>query len=396
MTNLSSRPHHHARIGLIVNPVAGLGGRVGLKGSDGVEIQRRARELGAIPQALDRAADAMTRLHSIADRIELVTCPGPMGEAVAARCGIPSRSVRILGKADQGPTTAADTKTAAREMHRLGIDLLLFAGGDGTARDVYNAVGERQVVLGIPAGVKIHSGAYAIGSAVAGDLAAAFATGTWRRTREAEVLDADEDAIRHGVVCTTLCGVLRVPDDAIRLQGAKAVSGKIGIKAVARHLADEMNDKTIYIVAPGTTTRAVFDELGLDKTLLGVDVLRGRTLIASDVGEAQLLELLAREQSARIVVTPIGGQGYLFGRGNQPISPEVLRHVGCNNVIVIAAPEKLDRLTTRPLLVDTGDEAVDQSLAGYVRVCCGVDDVRVVRVAAVRDIHRELEGADTR
>jgi len=386
MPESKALPQPRPRLGLIVNPMAGLGGRVGLKGSDGDEIQRLAVKLGATPRALDRAAEALAPLRAISGRIDIVTCPGAMGETVTARCGFSSFLVRSIGGADRSQTTAEDTKAAAREMRRAGVDLLLFVGGDGTARDVYDAVGERQVVLGIPAGVKIHSAAYAVGPAAAATLASAFLGQRKKRTRKAEVLDADEDAIRQGVVCTTLHGVLRVPDDTRRLQGAKAGGGAgttADAAAIARRIIRGLDDDTLYVVGPGTTTQTVFELLDLDKTLLGVDVLRGRRLIASDVGETRLLDLISEGESARIVVTPIGGQGYLFGRGNQQISPDVLRRVGCENVIVIATAEKLNRLMTRPLLVDIGDAAIDQSLAGHVRVICGPDDDRVMRVAAV-------------
>jgi len=383
------------QIGLIVNPVAGLGGRVGLKGSDGEETQRRARALGAMPRALDRAAEALMRLRPIAGRFDLVTCAGAMGEEAAARCRLPSFLISTIGDVAHRPTTRDDTVTAAEEMVHLGVDLLLFAGGDGTACDLYDAVGEDQVVLGIPAGVKIHSAAYAVGPVAAGNLAAAFLSDGSSETVTAEVLDADEEAIRHGVVRTSLHGALRVPRDRRRLQGAKAAgngSERGAVRAIAQRIVDEMDEETTYIVGPGTTTRAVFHALGLTKTLLGVDVACGGKLLASDVGEAELLELLSPDRPARVLVTPIGGQGYLFGRGNQPISPEVLRRVGRERVTLIATPEKLNQLTARPLLVDTGDETIDRSLAGHARVLCGPDDVRIVRVAAASSLDLVSEG----
>ena len=382
MTDPDGGSEIRRRVGLIVNPIAGLGGRVGLKGSDGAEIQRRARELGAVPRSLDRTAEAIVRLRPIADRIDLVTCPGDMGQAAVAQCGF---AVTLIDVTAHDESTAEDTRVAAREMRRLGVDLLLFAGGDGTARDLYDAIGEDVVSLGIPAGVKIHSAAYAVGPSSAGNLAEAYLTSKVVRTREAEVIDVDEGSIRHGIVRIRLHGVLRVPDDVRRLQGAKAAGGgrsAASAKAIARRIVAEMDDDMLTVVGPGTTTRAVLDELGIDKTLLGVDVLRGRTLMAADVNEAGLLELLENERSARILVSPIGGQGYLFGRGNQQISPAVLRRVGHENILVIATPEKLNHLTARPLLVDTGDEIVDRSLEGHVRVLCGADDVRGVRVTA--------------
>jgi predicted polyphosphate/ATP-dependent NAD kinase len=369
------------RVGLIVNPVAGLGGRVGLKGSDGAAVQQRALELGAVPRALDRTTEALVRLRPIAGEFEFVTYPGEMGEEAARRSEF---DPEVIGEIVPGRTTAEDTRAAACEMRRLGVELLLFAGGDGTARDVFDAVGEDLAVLGIPAGVKIHSAVYAISPAAAGELARAFLEGKTPGMHESEVVDVDEAALRRGIVSTALYGVLRVPNDVRRIQGAKAVSSESDASAaaaIARHVVAGMDVDTVYIVGPGTTTRAILTELGIEKTLLGVDVIHRKKLLASDANEARLLELLDG-RAVRIVVAPVGGQGYLFGRGNQQISPDVLRRVGVENVLVIATPEKLNRLTTRPLLVDTGDEDVDRMLAGYVCVVCGPDDLRVVRVSS--------------
>ena len=381
MTDLEGGADRERRVGLIVNPVAGLGGRVGLKGSDGAAIQQRALELGAVPRALDRTTEALVRLRPIAGEFEFVTYPGEMGEEAARRSEF---DPAVIGAIVPGRTTAEDTRAAACEMRRLAVELLLFAGGDGTARDVFDAVGQDLAVLGIPTGVKIHSAVYAISPAAAGELARAFLEGKTAGMHESEVVDVNEAALRCGVVSTTLYGILRVPSDVRRIQGAKAVSSESDASAaaaIAKHVVARMDADTVYIVGPGTTTRAILTELGIEKTLLGVDVIQGEKLLASDANEAQLLELLDG-RTARIVVTPIGGQGYLFGRGNQQISPDVLRRVGVENVLVIATPEKLNRLTTRPLLVDTGDEDVNQMLAGHVCVVCGPDDLRVVRVSS--------------
>jgi len=381
MSDPEARADRERRVGLIVNPVAGLGGRVGLKGSDGASVQQRALELGAVPRALDRTTEALVRLRPIAGQFEFVTYPGEMGEEAARRSEF---DPEVIGAIVPGRTTAEDTRAAACEMRRLGVELLLFAGGDGTARDVFDAVGQDQVVLGIPTGVKIHSAAYAISPAAAGELARAFLEGKTGGMLESEVVDANEDTLHRDGVSMTLYGILRVPDDVRRIQGAKAVSSEsdaFAAAAIAKHVVARMDADTVYIVGPGTTTRAILTELGIEKTLLGVDVIHRGKLLASDANEAQLLELLD-EQPARIIVTPIGGQGYLLGRGNQQISPDVLRLVGVESVIVIATPEKLNRLTTRPLLVDTGDADVDRALTGYVRVVCGPDDLRVIRVSS--------------
>ena len=368
------------RLGLIVNPVAGLGGRVGLKGSDGEEIQRKALELGAVSESPERASRSLEMLMPLRERLEIVTCAGEMGEDVVAPSGL---EARVIGSIGPGGTTADDTITAAIEMQRLGVDLLLFAGGDGTARDIFAAVGLDLPVLGIPAGVKIHSAVFATSPATAGELAASYLRGDVSALREAEVMDVDEEAFRRGVLSAQLYGYLRIPFRRAWVQAAKAATGpgeETVQRAIAVEIVDGMEDDWLYILGPGTTTRAIASHLGLEKTLLGVDVVRGGEIIAADVGETQLLELL-RGGRAKIVVTPIGGQGFIFGRGNQQISPQVISRVGKENTIVVSTPEKINSLGGQPFLVDTGDRGVDEMLGGYVRVVTGHAEQILYRVS---------------
>jgi len=367
------------KLGLIVNPIAGIGGRVGLKGSDGAEVQRKALELGAVPRSLDRATQALSRIEP-RDDLEIITYPGEMGEDAARACGL---GPKVIGSIELGETTADDTVRAAREMEELNVDLLLFAGGDGTARDICKAVGHRPPVLGIPSGVKIHSAVFGASPRRAGDLAASYLVGSVSRTREAEVMDIDEEAVRRGVVSAKLYGYLRVPFRRRLLQGLKTPSrpGEEAAKAaIAADLVTTMENGWLYIVGPGTTTRAIASRLALDKTLIGVDVVADGCLVAKDVNETQLLHLL-KGRRAKIVVTPIGGQGYLFGRGNQQISPAVIQKVGRENIIVVATTDKIHSLRGRPLLVDTGDRQVDEMLAGHIRVVTGRGEQIVYRVS---------------
>jgi len=369
------------KLGLIVNPVAGLGGRVGLKGSDGAEIQRQALALGAVPQAVNRTAQALERLNPLADQFDLLAYPGEMGETAAR---VSSLTPKVMGAIQPGRTTAEDTRRAAAEMLALAVDLLLFAGGDGTARDVCRAVGQALPVLGIPAGVKIHSAVYATSPASAGGLAALYLQGRVTSQREAEVMDVDEDAVRRGVVTARLYGYLLVPFQRHLLQGRKAPSGPseaTALAAIACQVVDGMEPGRLYILGPGTTTQAIAVRLGLTKTLIGVDVVLDGYLLATDVNEAQLLDLL-QGRPAQIVVTPIGGQGYLFGRGNQQISPAVIRAVGRQNVTVVSAPHKVHSLEGRPFLVDTGDPDLDKLLSGHVRVITGYGEQAIYRVCS--------------
>jgi predicted polyphosphate/ATP-dependent NAD kinase len=368
------------RLGLIVNPLAGIGGRVGLKGSDGTETQKKAMELGAVPEAQSRTIQALDMMKALAQELELITYPGEMGEDPARESGF---EPTVIGSIKPGETTAEDTKAAAREMQRQKIDLLLFAGGDGTARDIYNAIGEGLPVLGIPAGVKIHSAVFGTSPRSAGSLAALHLQGRVSSLRKAEVMDIDEQAFRQDVLSAMLYGYLKIPFQRSLVQGQKAAissSEQASLRAIARHVADRMEDGCLYIVGPGTTTRAITTELGLEKTLLGVDVVLGGELVAADANEARLLELLAGA-SARIIVTPIGGQGCIFGRGNQQISPKVIKKVGRDNVIVVSTSEKINSLGGEPLWVDTGDRTVDEMLSGYMKVVTGYNEHIMYRVS---------------
>ena len=368
------------KLGVIVNPVAGMGGRVGLKGSDGADILHRARELGAKPESPGRAVEALRVVARLRDEIEVVTYPREMGEDECRTAGF---SPRVLGAIRSGETTAADTFEAARQMAAEGIDLLLLAGGDGTARNIYNAVGEKVPALGIPAGVKIHSAVYAVTPRAAGEVAALFIEGRLMNVRLAEVMDIDEDAFRAGIVAAKLYGYLRVPEEKRFVQSVKSggiQAEKEALQGIAAEVVGQMAEEDRYfIIGPGTTTRLIMEDLGLENTLLGVDVVRNRQLVSRDVAESQLMELIDGHQ-ATIVVTVIGGQGHLFGRGNQQLSPRVIRAVGKRNIAVIATTEKITALDGRPLLVDTGDEDLNEELSGYIRVTTGYRELVMYQV----------------
>jgi len=282
------------KLGFIVNPVAGMGGKVGLKGSDGYEIFKKAKELGAEPESPTRAVEALERIIRIRDNIELVTYPYEMGEDEAKECEF---SPTVIGSIKRGDTTSCDTKNAAKEMLKLEVALLLFAGGDGTARDIYDVIGDRIPVLGIPTGVKIHSAVYATTPQNAGDLAVRYLDrkSSSIRLREAEVMDIDEQAFRENRLSAKLYGYLKVPYKRNLVQSAKAgsVPGEEAIMdAIACDVVNNMQDDYLYIVGSGTTLRGIMEKLGLEKTLLGVDAVHNRNLVGSDLNEAQLLKLI--------------------------------------------------------------------------------------------------------
>ncbi len=374
-------------LGLIVNPVAGMGGRVGLKGTDGAAILRRARALGAEPGALIRARRALDKLASIAGSFHLVTCPGEMGADATAGLRLDED---MVGAIKPGASTAADTQAAAAAMAHREVDLILFAGGDGTARDIFDVVGDRVPILGIPSGVKMHSAVFAINPEAAGRLAADLLTADLLTAaagriscRDAEVMDIDESAIRAGHISARLYGYAKVPFEQRLLQGAKAgraLSEADAVNGACKEVADAMDPACLYIIGPGNTAKQVMRCLGLVPTLLGVDAVLNRKFAGADLGEAQILDLMAG-RTARIVVGVIGGQGYVFGRGNQQISAEIIRRVGRDGIIAVASVDKLLALPAPRLLVDTGDRDVDAGLAGYMRLRTGPRQSTVLRVA---------------
>lgn len=354
------------RVGLIVNPIAGMGGTVGLKGTDD-DRARHARELGAEPIAAARAVVALGSLAACRDSIELLTCAGSMGADAAAAAGFASREIY---RAPAEATSAADTREAASILLREGVDLILFAGGDGTARDMLAAVNGRVPVLGIPAGVKMHSAVFGVTPRAAGDAARVFlaADDGAALLDEAEVMDrppGDRDA-----ASPELCGYLRTPSLPRLVSHAKAAGAAGSVEGACRHAVERIRDSALALIGPGTTMRRVKQAFGFDGTLLGIDAVEDGRPAGLDLNEAGILELLG-DRRALVVVSIVGGQGFLFGRGNQPLSPRVLRRAGLDNILVVASMEKVIALPGRRLLVDTGDDELDAMLCGYRPVIVG-------------------------
>ena len=352
-------------IGFIVNPIAGMGGAVGLKGTDGKEILEKAITLGAKPVAPSRAEIFLSELKTIQPDVQIKVGAGQMGEEEAKHQGY---IYSVFGK-KKNETNKDDTETVAKKIIENGVDILIFCGGDGTARDILNAVDKNLPVLGVPTGVKMHSAVFAIDPKSAARITSHFLRKQlpmW----EAEVMDIDEKAFREGRVSAKLHGYLLSPYEPNLIQGAKMASLITESElrnqaAIAVYITENMKDDIIYVVSAGTTTRTLGDILNQKKTLLGVDLFHKKKIIAKDVNEKQILNAI-KNKSAKIIVTPIGGQGFIFGRGNQQISPKIIKKVGKDNIIVIATENKMKNL--KKLKVDTGDIELDSDLKGTIDV----------------------------
>ena len=356
------------KIGLIVNPIAGMGGSTALKGTDGAATLARARELGAEPLSPARARRALARLAGDAGPVPILTAQGVLGADAAKAAGF---DVEVIEGEATAETSAEDTRRAAVALREGGVSLILFAGGDGTARDILDAVASDFPVLGIPAGVKMQSAVFAVSPEAAGQLAALLAADHDGRIafRQAEVMDIDEEGLRSGRLSARLYGYARVPFERRLMQNPKAGGSAedATLDALCREIAEEMVPGVVHVIGPGTTTQLVLHHLGLEGSLLGVDAVLDGKLIGRDLTGAELASLV-QGRPARIILGIIGGQGYSFGRGNQQIGPAVIRAVGRENIILLASQQKILALGENRLLADTGDPVVDEMLRGYIRV----------------------------
>ena len=320
----------------------------------------------------DLSLDQLERIDHVLRRV---------GEEAARAAGL---SPLVLAEAPHEPTTAADTLAAARALRRAGVELVAFAGGDGTARDVCGVLEGALPVLGIPAGVKLRSGLFAPTPARAGAVLAAWLEAAPGAVplREAELVDIHQEDLVADRPIQRLHGTALVPAPRGFVPAAKAGSvttDEAALDGLAREIAAEAVVGRLHLYGPGATTRRVLRAQGLDGTLLGVDAVRDGVLVGRDLNEAGILALL-EEGPAGIVLGVVGGQGFLLGRGNQQLGPRVLRHVGRGAITVVAGMEKLLALSPLELVVDTGDAAVDAMLAGWHRVRTGPGRSTMVRV----------------
>lgn len=376
------------RLGFVINPLAGIGGSVALKGSDGEDIVELAFSRGAALRAGSRASVALREIsqQAVSHGINFLTAAGDMGEDVLRSHELPCEVIYEAGR----HTTAADTKNAIRRFIEQGVDLIVFAGGDGTARDVLDAfdtavgsnVNSSIPVIGIPAGVKIHSAVYAVTPSRAGELMDLLLSGEPMSVHDAKVMDLDEDAFREGRVNSRCYGYLSVPVDDTRMQLIKQGSlnhHELAVQDIAADIIENMEADVFYLIGSGSTTAEIMNQLSLQNTLLGIDIVYNQELLASDVDEQTILKTIDGHP-AKIVVTAIGGQGHVFGRGNQQFSPKVIRQVGRENIIIIATNEKLRTLDKRPMISDTGDSDLDKQLAGLYSVVTGYQQKTLYRL----------------
>ncbi len=389
------------KLGFVINPIAGVGGSVALKGSDGNNTAQKAVALGAEFKANQRAKTALEVLLPYKDKITIYTASGLMGEQCATDLGFNVKVIYQLDRADIdgadiggasiertgsdetaiAQSSPTDTINFVERLNTEQVDLLLFAGGDGTARDICSTALESFPVLGIPAGCKIHSGVYAVTPKAAGRVVEMLVTNQLVTLTDADVMDIDESLFREGVVKAKRYGEMQIPCELRYVQAVKSggkETDELVLQDIAADIIENMEDE-LYVMGSGSTTAFIMDELGETNTLLGVDVLHEQAVVANDVTEPQLWQMIQQakaesDDAPKLVITLIGGQGHIFGRGNQQLSPRIIKAIGKENIIIVATKTKLAGLNNRPLIIDTGDTELDQALSGYFPVTTGYKD----------------------
>jgi len=332
--------------------------------------------MGALTKTPKRLYELLFKLENKEDIFFLVA-PGKMGADIIKNKGFKFNTIGEIGK----DTSAEDTKRIAKMMLEENIDLLIFCGGDGTARDIFDAIGLKKPVVAIPSGVKMFSSVFALNPRAAAEMVDVFVKGT--DTQEKEVLDINEDSFRKGILDSRLYGYLKVPNVKRLLQ-----SGKIGSKInktaaenkveIADHVIENMKDDILYLMGPGTTVKAITDALNLPKTLLGIYAIYNNKRVGEDLNEEGILRLLDKYNNVEIIVSPIGGQGFIFGRGNKQLTPKIISKVGKENIKIVATADKMKGLMC--LRVDTGDVEVDNMLKGYIKIVIGYKEELITQI----------------
>ncbi|MFP3872506.1 MAG: ATP-NAD kinase family protein [Candidatus Aenigmatarchaeota archaeon] len=370
------------KVGFVVNPIAGMGGRVGLKGTDGV--YEKAVELGAEPVAQDRAEKALRQMKGPR---HWYTGAGLLGKKSLEKV-FPEDEITVVYENDAdriGETTAEDTHEAAKAFLDENVDLIVFCGGDGTARDIFEEVDKEVPILGIPAGVKMHSGCFGVTPEASAHLFNQYVSGE-ADISEVEIMDLDEERYREGEWEIKLHGEALTIYEPHYIQLGKQSFRSIDQEDQKRDIADfiieemEANPKHLIVIGPGSTTAKIQEVLELDNTILGVDLLKKKSIVQLDVAEKDILEHSKEAEGMKIVVSMIGNQGFFLGRGNQQISPEVVKKAGLNNIYILSTPTKLKK--TSKLRADTGDEELNEMIRekGYMKVVQGFREYRLVEV----------------
>jgi predicted polyphosphate/ATP-dependent NAD kinase len=377
-----------SKIGFVVNPIAGMGGKVGLKGTDGV--LKKAIDLGAKPVAQKKAFETIKEFclnNSKKDEIKWLTCKGEMGETILSESDL--KNIEIVYIPSKENTCSDDTKNACKVFLEKNVDLILFCGGDGTARDVFSIVSNRIPILGIPSGVKMHSAVFGVNTIAAGKMLNEFVN---KRLTigDAEIMDLDEERYRKGDWNIKLFGIAKGIVEPTYIQVGKSTFESVSDNEIKdelyEHIFDEIenNDDFLFLFGSGGTIDYIAEKIGVKNTLLGIDAIYNKKTIGIDLNEESILKFFNKYSKVKLILSPIGAQGFILGRGNLQLSPKVIKKIGLDNIIVVSTPAKL--ASTPVIRVDTGDKRLDKMFEEkeFMMVVIGYRLSRVVKIQTLK------------
>jgi predicted polyphosphate/ATP-dependent NAD kinase len=385
MSSFSHNKESTFRLGLVINPYAGVGGPSALKGSDHKDSLKIALDRGVEPKANQRVIEMLSALQTNLTEIHIITASGSMGGSACQ--GFSLASINIVFDTPEH-TTASDTQSAVQLINHEHVDLLVFVGGDGTARDVFSMIGDKQTVLGLPAGVKMHSAVFAVTPKAVASVIDSMINHRLVAARMAEVRDIDEEAFSQGLVKTRYFGEMQIPDDQLLVQSVKCsglLDDEIMLDELCAYVAETIDyDDTLYILGSGGTLKHLKSTLGIaEPTLLGVDVWYKGNVLHHDAHEQQLFDLVRTHNKVQITLSVIGGQGIVLGRGNQQISARLINAVGVDSLQFISTQTKLLALNGKPLSVDSGSDELNKRLSGFHKIICGYEDFVLYEITYV-------------
>ena len=379
------------KVGFLINPIAGMGGAVGLKGTDG-PLYLEALRRGARPEAHLRALRFLKRCLEIglfnSKDVTFIVANGVMGCKYFIELGISEDSFKCLGIPKRDSTTSDDTKACVREFIKYGVDVIVFVGGDGTARDIIEVTKGEVPLIGVPAGVKMYSACFAVSPESAADLLNLFIKNQ-ASINYVDIVDVDEYSIfaSDRLRLRTYGKSLAISHKYLVTSSKELIRGdEVDKEGIAEYFIEEYFRHDVpYILGPGSTVKYIADKLGVPKTLLGFDAVLGKRLIGKDLSEKDILYIISNYGIPYVVLSVIGGQGFIIGRGNKQLTARVLRIIGKNRIIVVATKAKL--LHHKYLLIETGDIELDEKLSGYWRVITGYREETIVRVLPASKLH---------
>ncbi|MFG1545232.1 MAG: ATP-NAD kinase family protein [Thermoplasmataceae archaeon] len=349
--------------GFFVNPIAGCGSMQGMKGSDYMKMSECRESV-----SLGLAVEFLRRINH--ENITFLIPSGDMGEKAFTIAGL--HNYRTIYD-PAAPSTSMDTKKFVEILSKGSPGILVFFGGDGTARDIVDTH-PAFPVIGVPAGSKMYSSVFAISLDSAVRVFNDVASGMVEDFVPSEVIDLDERVYSTGRIETRFYGELLVPNSSRILMESKAEYTDDYVQDAAEYIHDHIENDVDYLIGPGTTCKSVLALFGQKGSILGFDLFRNGRIMETSMNEARLYEIAS--SSTRMIISPIGGQGFLLGRGNREISPRVLKKIDPRNITVIASPRKLENL--KVLYIDTGGEKI--AFPQYVRVLYGYGKFKMVKV----------------